>query len=445
VLGLSMQRDVFVDPGERERLLAEFAPKGVLPAVERRLKRRDGSAFWAAGEAHWVKDASGAIVCIEAFVRDISVRRAAQDALEASEERYRLLFDGNPIPMLVYDEDSLAFLAVNAAAVRQYGYSRAELLALCVPDLAVAGDPNLLEFLATRHDTRPDLVHVGHRTQRRKDGSIIDVDMTSLIVAFDGKPARLILNRDITAEIRANAERERLEESLRRSHAMSALGSLVAGVAHEVRNPLFSISASVDALESELGGRAEYAEYAQLLRSQVARLTQLMRDLLDYGKPPAPRIALAQPADLTRRALRTCAALARGHGVELRADTDEGLPTLAVDASRMEQVFENLLANAVQHAPRGSVVRLATRHAPGEPQAVEFSVEDDGPGIAPADLPRLFEPFFSRRKGGTGLGLPIIQKIVDAHGGRVTAGNREQGGAIFTVTLPVEVPVSGGA
>jgi len=115
------------------------------------------------------------------------------------------------------------------------------------------------------------------------------------------------------------------------------------------------------------------------------------------------------------------------------------LPPLALDAGRMEQVLENLLANAVQHAPCGTCVRLAARLAEGE-GAVELCVEDEGPGIETADLERLFEPFFSRRKGGTGLGLPIVQRIVEAHGGVVRAANRPQGGAIFTVTLPVPTP-----
>jgi len=109
---------------------------------------------------------------------------------------------------------------------------------------------------------------------------------------------------------------------------------------------------------------------------------------------------------------------------------------VVADPVRVRQAVENLLANAVQHAPRGTCVRLAARLAEGE-AGVELCVEDEGPGIETADLERLFEPFFSRRKGGTGLGLPIVQRIVEAHGGVVRAANRPQGGAIFTVTLPV--------
>jgi PAS domain S-box-containing protein len=437
VLGLNMATDVFADPALRASLIEQHLATGFTPATEGQFKRRDGGTLWVEGTARLVKDDAGEIAHVETFVRDISQRKRAQDEVRASEERYRLLFEGNPIPMLVYDTETLRFLAVNAAAVRQYDYSREELLAMAVPDLAVPGDPNLDAFLAARFDARPDLVHVGERQQRRRDGTILDMDLTSLLVVFDGRPARMTLARDVTVERRATAEKARLEESLRRSETMSAMGALVAGVAHEVRNPLFSISASVDAMDSEFGQRPDYAEYGARLRSQVARLTQLMRDLLDYGKPPVPRVARALPGDLARRSLRACQPLARAHDVALAADAPDTLPALQLDASRMEQVLENLLTNAIQHSPPGGTVRLNARLDPADAALMLFEVEDDGPGIAAADLPHLFEPFFSRRKGGTGLGLSILQRIVDAHGGRVSARNGASGGAVFTVALPV--------
>jgi PAS domain S-box-containing protein len=430
---------IFADPGERARLIARYIGAGYGARIEVRLQRRDGSPFWGELTSHVVKDETGQPVFFESFLQDITARKEAEDAVRASEERYRLLFEGNPVPMLVYDLETLELLAANGAAVDQYGYTREELLRLSIPDLTLPGDPDLAPFLATRFDPRPQIKHVGPRRQRLKDGSALQVDMTSLTIVFEGRSARLLLCRDMTAEAEAQIEQERLQESLRRSETMAAMGGLVAGVAHEVRNPLFSISATVDALETDLRDRPDFMELAGLLRSQVGRLTQLMRDLLDYGKPAALRLAAVQPGDPVRVAARACAALARSKDVELIVQVAPGLPALALDAGRIEQVLENLLANAVQHAPRGTCVRLTADLREGG-QAVAFRVEDEGPGIASADLERLFEPFFSRRQGGTGLGLPIVHRIVEAHGGMVGAANRPQGGAAFTVTLPVPTP-----
>jgi signal transduction histidine kinase len=219
---------------------------------------------------------------------------------------------------------------------------------------------------------------------------------------------------------------------------MEAMGSLVAGVAHEVRNPLFSISAAVDALEPQLSERTGFAEYATLLRSQVTRLSQLMRDLLDYGKPAMLRPSPASVAELWRRAGRACAALARERKVAVTERIPAGLPLLDLDGAQMEQAFENLLANAIQHAPEGSSVLVLAGLDESDPEPlVRCTVEDEGSGLSPENLERIFEPFFTRRKGGTGLGLPIVQRVLDAHGGRVVAENRAEGGARFTVLLPV--------
>jgi PAS domain S-box-containing protein len=343
--------------------------------------------------------------------------------------------------MIVYDLESLDFLAANRAAVDQYGFTRDELFRLHLPDLAVPGDPHLAHFLATRFEPRAEIEHVGRRQQRRKDGSVLDVDMTSMEFVFEGGKARLLLCRDLTAENLAQGEQERLQESLRRSESMAAMGGLVAGVAHEVRNPLFSISATVDAFEHEFGQRPEFAEYSTLLRSQVVRLTQLMRDLLDYGKPSLLRRTPTRLSDVVRRAVRSCAGLARERQVRVEEGGPADLPPLEIEAARMEQAVENLLANAIQHAPAGSVVRVGAclDAAAGEPRA-RCMVEDEGPGVPAEDRDRLFEPFFSRRKGGTGLGLPIVQRVAEAHGGTVGVENRPEGGARFTLLLPVTAP-----
>jgi PAS domain S-box-containing protein len=170
-----------------------------------------------------------------------------------------------------------------------------------------------------------------------------------------------------------------MQEQLRRARTMEVMGSLVAGVAHEVRNPLFSITATLDALEGELGQKPEFAEYATLLRSQVGRLTQLMRDLLDYGKPSVLHRGPARLRDVVRRAIRSCAALCRDRQVQVEADVPEDLPVIEVDGVGVEQALQNLVANAVQHSPRGSAVHVkGSLDATGEKPRIRCTVDDEG-------------------------------------------------------------------
>jgi PAS domain S-box-containing protein len=224
-----------------------------------------------------------------------------------------------------------------------------------------------------------------------------------------------------------------LQESLRVSERMSAMGQLMAGVAHEVRNPLFGISAALDAFEVEFGSSAQVAEYVSVLRSDTERLRRLMNDLLDYGRPAALSMEVQSFASLVTQSVRVCLAEARERDVELRLSIQEPLPPVAFDHDRMLQVLNNIVENAIVFTLKGSVVAIDVR---SEADMVVCTVTDQGPGFRSEDMPHVFDPFFTRRRGGTGLGLAIVHRIVGDHGGVVFVRNAPGGGAVVEMRLP---------
>lgn len=251
------------------------------------------------------------------------------------------------------------------------------------------------------------------------------------------------LREEIAERRQAEQEREKLQAQLRRSETLAAMGSLVAGVAHEVRNPLFGISSTLDAMEANAGAGRVDPRYRDVLRREANRMNKLMADLLDFGRAPPPNRTIESLARSLAEAIRDCGPAATAAGVGVRDEvSDDALVEMSHD--RMLQVHVNLIENALQHAPQGSEVVVTTRattDAAGR-HWIEYQVMDSGPGFAPEDLPHVFDPFFTRRRKGTGLGLAIVRRIVDEHHGSIEPGNRPQGGAVVTVRLPVAEPAA---
>jgi len=219
------------------------------------------------------------------------------------------------------------------------------------------------------------------------------------------------------------------------------MGTLVGGVAHEVRNPLFGISATLDALGVRFAGDGAAAPLMATMREQVQRLGRLMTDLLDYGRPIASELTRQSVSAVVERSIASCAAASEQRGVSVELGGEPFPDVVFMDEPRLQQVFQNLVQNAVEHTPREGRVRLDVRPEPRRGRAgIRCAVHDSGPGFDPTHLPRVFEPFFSSRRGGTGLGLSIVQRIVDQHSGHVEAGNHPEGGGVVTVWLPTAPP-----
>ena len=244
---------------------------------------------------------------------------------------------------------------------------------------------------------------------------------------------------DLTTRRETELQLREAQDALRRNELLSQMGSLVADVAHEVRNPLFGITATLDALEARFGHSREHAPFVSTLRSEVARLHHLVHELLTYGRPPGTELHPCSLSRVLEESVSLTGSLAREREVHVALRVEPGLPRVPMDPGRLVQVFQNLLANALQHSQCGSTVRLAARRLVDEGcTRVECTVVDQGPGFVPGHLPRVFEPFYSQRPGGVGLGLPIVKRIVQEHHGLVSVGNGPEGGAEVRVYLPAE-------
>ena len=239
--------------------------------------------------------------------------------------------------------------------------------------------------------------------------------------------------RDVTERRRAEEERARLQ-------VMGAMGHLVGGLAHEVRNPLFAITATVDALMTNLDDSPQNRTVRQALQGLLeptARLSELMSDLLEYGKPLGRNLSGASLGGAALEAVTECRPLALARGIELRTEIGERDLCVGMIRRRFLMALTNLIQNAIQHTPAGGGVSIEiSRVEEGGRAWARCAVLDSGPGFREEDLPRLFEPFFTRRRGGTGLGLSIVQRVVEEQQARITAGNRPEGGAVVILDIP---------
>jgi signal transduction histidine kinase len=289
-------------------------------------------------------------------------------------------------------------------------------------------------------DELADLAHEFNRM-------VAELERTTVSkAALERSEARLrAVNEELTREIaereRAQAESTELQAALKRTELLSAMGALVAGVAHEVRNPLFGISSTLDALQARLrsaGTEGEYEHHLRVLRAELERLRQLMQDLLDYGKPAAVDACDTPVREIVAACLRACQGIAVRRQARIAVNIEPAGLVWPLDRARMEQAVRNLLENAVQHSPSGGTIWLSALQTAraGSPR-LRITVADQGPGIDPTQLPHVFTPFFTQRRGGTGLGLSVVERVVEAHGGVVAAANRDDGGAVLTIDLPL--------
>jgi two-component system, NtrC family, sensor histidine kinase HydH len=239
---------------------------------------------------------------------------------------------------------------------------------------------------------------------------------------------RVLLLHDVT-------ELQAMEREIHRHERLVALGKMAAGVAHEIRNPLSSIKGLATLLGSRFGEQDREHDAARLLISEVERVNRSIGELLNYARPQPLNRQSVRLNELLANSLQLVAADARVLGVELDFQPAAGSPALAIDADRITQVLLNLYLNSLQAMSEGGRLQVRAREdlARGE---IQISVSDSGCGIAAENLARITDPYFTTKPEGSGLGLAMVQKIIEEHGGRMAIASQEGRGTTVTISLP---------
>lgn len=324
--------------------------------------------------------------------------------------------------MIVTTAEDGSVVEFNRAAERTLGYARGDLVGRPAQFIYCdAGDQARLYAAVRQGATIPD----AEMRLTRKDGTTIDAQLT--LSPLEDNAGRIVgtvcIGRDVT---QAKALRGQLIQAER----LASVGQVASWIAHQIRNYLGRVLMDAAALRPAAdAGRAEAGAYRDL-SDAVQSMDRLVTDLLDYSR--TLRLHRA-PLRLNACLDGLIAQLADTPGLLVERAYDPDLPTVHADVFKVEQALTNILNNAVEAMPEGGTLRVTT-HREGEGVAV--SVRDSGPGIDPADLPRVLQPFYTTKPGGTGLGLAMAARIVEAHGGAIAVRSIPGVGAEFAVTLP---------
>ena len=371
---------------------------------------------------------------------ELARRTAAALELERSAARYRMLFEASPLPMWVYDAATLRFLDVNDAAVRHYGYSRDEFLAMTIADIRPPEDiAGMLADVAARGG--PGSPAPKTWRHRRKDGSLIDVEITAGRIELDGRRAALVLANDVS-------ERKRLEHRLAEAEKMEAIGRLAGGVAHDFNNLLTVIAGYAEILSRRIDGH-DREDLREIARA-AAQAAELTHQLLAFSRR---QVLHPQVLDLNGIVADMETMLHRiiGDDISVGVRLASGLARIEADRAQIERVILNLAANARDAMPDGGALTIETANVELDAQQVAshgegragphvlLAVSDTGHGMDDEVQRHLFEPFYTTKSagGGTGLGLATVFGVVKQSGGGIYVYSEPGRGSTFKIYFPV--------
>jgi PAS domain S-box-containing protein len=404
--------------------------RGGVRTREIKLRRKDGkpAIFLDSSRAVW--DAAGNIIRYQGTLVDITEKRNMERQLAQQEEFRSRLLESFPDLILVVDlEERYTFVSSRAQAL--LGYRPDEMLGKKISEMA-DHSPDLVSLYQTLVSGDQAFGAAEYGT-RHRDGSGRTMRAAgSQLADAEGKISGVIFSlRDITIE-------RKLEQQIVESERLAAMGAMIGGVAHELNNPLTSILGVSELLQDTETNESSRKQLG-MLQQQARRAAEIVQNLTYFSRPPAPGKSRINLVEIVERTLNLHAYSLRKNNITIDFLKETGMPYALGDPHQLMQVFLNLIVNAeqaIREARDRGTLRIRLGKGTG---TVWVSFHDDGPGIPKENLPSIFDPFYTTKRPGrgTGLGLSICKSVMKEHHGTVEAANASDGGAVFTVTLPL--------
>jgi PAS domain S-box-containing protein len=425
--------EILMDHAERKRIKSEVERQPILQGREITLTRKDGTSIICLNTAAAVRDSAGTVIRYQGALMDITGSRVMERRLHQQQEFARRLIDSFPDLIFVLD-NAANYTFVSPRVVEVLGYEPEEILELELGERTNAEDRVALrtmyqEILAGRQSFGSLEVRV---ITKKGDWRRLRCHLSPLFDENDKIDGVIISGHDVT-------DVKRLEEQLIQAEKLAAMGQMLAGVAHELNNPLTAILGVTELLRERKGLEEATLRQLELTHRQARRAARIVQNLLEFSRPASPQKKPLDVNVLVERTLQLQDHSLRRNQIVVDFQPQEDLPAVLGDGNQLIQVLLNLVTNAeqaIREVRETGHIRIRSFR---QESRISVSVEDDGVGILPEAMPRIFDPFYTTKRpgGGTGLGLSICMSIIREHGGNLDAKALPGGGSVFTVELPV--------
>jgi PAS domain S-box-containing protein len=424
--------EIFVDQAERKIIRDQVEREPIVQGQEITLICKNGTSIVCLNTAAAVRDNSGRVVRYQGALMDITERREIERRLHQQQEFARRLVDSFPDLILVLDT-AANYTFVSPRSKEILGYEPQEIAAMDFGHCVHAEDiPSVQalydDIIAGRQIFASLEVRARHKLGEWRR---IRFNFSPLWDEKGQNEGAILSGRDVT-------DLKRLEEQLIQAEKLAAMGQMLAGVAHELNNPLTAILGATELLRERPGSDDVTRRQLELTHRQARRAARIVQNLLEFSRPASPQKKAVDLSNLLERTLQLHEHSLRRNNIEVDSNLPTDLPGVIGDANQLIQVFLNLITNAEQAIREvrdsGRIQIRAGRIG----KQVTITVQDDGVGIRPEGLPKIFDPFYTTKRpgGGTGLGLSICMSIIREHGGNIEAETLPAGGSAFTIYLP---------